>query len=499
MKEVGSGQLAVGSEELPSNWSKITLEEIVKELESGSRPKGGVKGIASGIPSIGGEHLSSNGGFNFANIRYVPEDYYRKMSRASIYRDDILIVKDGATTGKVSFVDDTFPFEKSAVNEHVFILRVFNPIFSKFVFYFLYSQDGNKEILNNFQGSAQGGINRQFISNTFLPISPLNEQKRIVAKLDAIMPRIEAVKVRLDKVPGILKRFRQSVLTAAVTGRLTEQWREEHPEVESANASLSRVSEKLYENYLNVFEDTQYYILPEKWVYAPLERLGEISGGGTPSKSKSEYWKGEIPWISPKDMKIQEIQHGTDFITQNAVNESSVKMIPAGSILFVVRGMILAHTFPVALTLNEVTINQDMKGISPIKEVHPKYFLLVFQNIQNRVLGYIKEATHGTLRLEMSIIQTFAIPLPPLEEQKEIVRQVDILFAMAGKVKAHYQNAKTRVDKLSQSVLAKAFRGELVPQDPNDEPAEKLLERILEEKSRMEAELKSTKKKGKKK
>jgi len=91
------------------------------------------------------------------------------------------------------------------------------------------------------------------------------------------------------------------------------------------------------------------------------------------------------------------------------------------------------------------------------------------------------------------------INLPPLEEQKEIVRQVDKLFTLADKVEVHYQKAKAKVDKLSQSVLAKAFRGELVPQDPNDEPAEKLLEQILEEKAKMEAELKGTRKRGSKK
>ena len=90
-------------------------------------------------------------------------------------------------------------------------------------------------------------------------------------------------------------------------------------------------------------------------------------------------------------------------------------------------------------------------------------------------------------------------PLPPLDEQKEIVRQVDKLFALADKVETHYQKAKARVDKLSQSVLAKAFRGELVPQDPDDEPTEMLLERILEEKAKMGAELKGTRKKGRQK
>jgi type I restriction enzyme S subunit len=161
--------------------------------------------------------------------------------------------------------------------------------------------------------------------------------------------------------------------------------------------------------------------------------------------------------------------------------------------------MILMHTFPVALTQSEVTINQDMKGITPFKCTNPEYLAIVLKSLQSKILGYIKEATHGTLRLEMPLIQTIAIPLPSLAEQHEIVHQVNKLFSLADKLDLHYQKAKSRTDKLSQSVLAKAFRGELVPQDPNDEPAEKLLARIREEKEKMAAQMKTRKLKNGKK
>lgn len=472
---------------IPTYWIEVPLEEILYSLESGNRPKGGVKGILKGIPSIGGEHLNDTGGFNFTNTRFVPEDYYKKkILKGHITEKDILIVKDGATTGKVSFVDISFPFEKAVVNEHVFVLKTFGGLISKFFFYYLWSQEGNRRILENFQGSAQGGINRQFISNTLVPLPPFNEQKRIVAKLDAIIPRIDSVKARLEKIPIVIKRFRQSVLTAAVTGKLTERWREGHPEIETWADSLSILPNKLNDSYLNIFEETQHSDLPTTWIYAPLANLGRIQGGGTPSKSNLNFWEGNIPWISPKDMKIDKISNGRDFISKSALDNFSVKLLPEKSILFVVRGMILAHTFPVAITQNEVTINQDIKGLTPSQVINAEYLFLVFKSIQGNILSYVKEATHGTLRLEMTIIQTYAIPLPPLSEQKEIVRQVDRLFALADKLEVHYHKAKARIDKLSQSILAKAFRGELVSQDPNDEPAEKLLERIMAEKTKME-------------
>ena len=213
---------------LPEKWIEVQLEEILTSLESGSRPKGGVRGISEGIPSIGGEHLQDNGGFDFSNIKYVPKVFASKMNRGQIRLADILIVKDGATTGKTSFVNQNFPYPDAVVNEHVFICRPSPHINSKYLFYFLWSKEGKEKILENFKGSAQGGINTGFISNLLVPLAPKPEQDRIVAKLDAIMQKVEANKQRLEKIPKLLKRFRQAVLVAAVSGRLTEEWREEN-------------------------------------------------------------------------------------------------------------------------------------------------------------------------------------------------------------------------------------------------------------------------------
>jgi type I restriction enzyme S subunit len=132
----------------------------------------------------------------------------------------------------------------------------------------------------------------------------------------------------------------------------------------------------------------------------------------------------------------------------------------------------------------------------PVRDFNSQYLLLWLSTSIARswLVGEAREVARPTLNLVQ--LATVLVPIPPLEEQIEIVRQVDKLFVLADKLETHYQNAKASIDKLSQSVLAKAFRGELVPQDPNDEPAEKLLERIMEEKAKMEGALKGVKKKG---
>jgi len=166
-------------------WIEVSLSRILDSLESGSRPRGGAPGLTSGIPSLGGEHIDDQGGFRFSNIRYIPPEHYRAMVTGRIHRFDILIVKDGATTGKTALVRENFPFNEAAVNEHVFITRV-NQFLADpaFIFYFLFSQRGQAEILRDHRGATIGGISRRFADLTQIPLPPLSEQRRIVEILD---------------------------------------------------------------------------------------------------------------------------------------------------------------------------------------------------------------------------------------------------------------------------------------------------------------------------
>ncbi|MDD3146507.1 MAG: restriction endonuclease subunit S, partial [Candidatus Riflebacteria bacterium] len=131
------------------SWGKKTLKHVLICCESGSRPKGGLENVEEVkegyVPSLGAEHLSGNGGFNFTNLKTVNSSFYEGMKTGKIQRNDVLIVKDGATTGKTSFVDENFPYTSAGINEHIFCLRA-NPeiIFPRFLFYFLASNVGNQ-------------------------------------------------------------------------------------------------------------------------------------------------------------------------------------------------------------------------------------------------------------------------------------------------------------------------------------------------------------------
>ncbi|MDN5863936.1 MAG: GIY-YIG nuclease family protein [Gammaproteobacteria bacterium] len=206
--------------ELPKGWTIKPLRELLISLESGKRPKGGVKGIESGIPSLGGEHLNSNGNFKLSKIKYVPETFANTMKRGKIQNGDILVVKDGATTGKTSFVGSSFPFANAVVNEHVFACRCREGVDPKYVFYFLYSAEGNRQILQDFRGAAQGGISQKFAELVNVPLAPLDLQKSIVAEIEKQFSRLDEAVASLKRVKANLKRYKAAVLKAAVEGRL---------------------------------------------------------------------------------------------------------------------------------------------------------------------------------------------------------------------------------------------------------------------------------------
>lgn len=186
---------------------KVLLKEIINSLETGSRPKGGIQEEVDGVFSLGGEHLTRAGGFDLSNKRLVPRDFYDRLKGGKISNNDILIVKDGATTGKVSFVSsESLPLKEACINEHVFALRA-NPekVLPKFLFYFLFSPVGNIEILQDFRGAAIGGITRNFVSRVNVPLPDLQTQTQIVAALDKAKSLIDKRQESIELLEKLLR------------------------------------------------------------------------------------------------------------------------------------------------------------------------------------------------------------------------------------------------------------------------------------------------------
>jgi type I restriction enzyme S subunit len=126
--------------------------------------------------------------------------------------------------------------------------------------------------------------------------------------------------------------------------------------------------------------------IPANWRLKRLKRIVKFRGGGTPPKENIEYWRGDIPWVSLKDMKVSIISDTEDKITATAVSESATKLVPAGAVLMVVRSGILIHSIPVALAGREVTLNQDLKALIPTLEIVSKYLAYLISDMQRELL-----------------------------------------------------------------------------------------------------------------
>jgi type I restriction enzyme S subunit len=459
---------------LPKGWIKASLKDVVVSRK-GKKPKNLVSEKREGyFPYILIDEMEGKPIRKYTNDENVP----------IADKNDVLIVWDGS-------IGKTATNIKGAIGSTITALTAI-VIPAKFLEYFL--RTAKPFIEQTSRGTGLQHINPKTFWPLSFPLPPLNEQKRIVSKLDVIIPRIEAVKQRLEKVPNILKLFRQSVLTAAFTGKLTEKWREEHPEMRNTEV-LSDKTIKLI-NKSKYIKEWGNFEVPYTWLCAYLGeiadlRLGKMLDGSKNKGEKIKYLRNvNVRWFKFDLSDLKEIK-----ITKT---EKEILSIKNGDI-FICEGGEPGRAAVWKNGENSMTFQKALHRVRfriPFESDFLVYNLKVDAYTQklNRLFtgSTIKHLTGRSLAL-------YPITFPPLEEQKEIVKQVEKLFAWADKVEAHYQKAKEQVDKLTQSVLAKAFRGELVPQDPNDEPAEKLLERILKEKAKMEMDLKAMKKKVRKK
>jgi type I restriction enzyme S subunit len=482
--------------DLPEGWSDTTLDQILESLESGSRPKGGVRGISEGVPSIGGEHLNEIGGFRFDAVKYVPRKFFERMGRGHIKKGDILIVKDGATTGKVALVRDDFPYVTAVVNEHVFVCRLLDGLYPPFFFYFLFSKEGQDRILENFRGSAQGGINQSFAPGTAIPLAPQSEQKRIAAKVEELLTQVNALRARLAKVPRILKRFRQAVLAAACSGRLTEDWRSMNPATDTIATTIDAIRRRREFDATSVAqkgkirqiyeksEENDSSELPESWGFVCLNKLCSSFDYGTSAKSQRS---GKVPVLRMGNIQSGKIDW-TDLAYTSDREEIRQYSLQPNTVLFNrTNSPELVGKTAIYTGERPAIFAGYLIRISHLPELDPRYLNFCLNtNYARQFCSQVKTDGVSQSNINAQKLGMFEVPFCPLVEQHEIVRRVEALFNLADTIEKRVEAATKRAEKLTQAILAKAFRGELVPTEAelarregrDYEPASVLLERI---------------------
>ena len=319
---------------------------------------------------------------------------------------------------------------------------------SSYVYYYL------KSIKHVAEGMGTGTTFKELsgaVAKT-LPflLAPKNEQIRIANKLDLILARVNKAQVHLDKIPKILKRFRQSVLEAATSGELTKEWREE------SGVSLSE------------WEET---------VFSELSR--EITVGFV-GKMSDKYQSEGVKFLRSQNVRAFRFDAKNLLYISTEFHEKIYKSRLEAGDLAVVRSGAPGTTCVIPVDLGDANCS-DLVIVRPNEKLISEFGCIYMnssvaqKNVKDNQVGVAQQHFNvGSMKL-------MPISLPTKAEQSEIVRRVQSLFALAEAVEKNYKDSNVKVNRLTQSILAKAFRGELVPQEPNDEPAEKLLSRIQSE------------------
>lgn len=289
---------------------------------------------------------------------------------------------------------------------------------AKYLYHLLTAQK-DQLLVPLMQGTANVSLKEQDIAGVEIPLPPLSEQRRIVARIEELSAQIQEARTL------------------------------RHQAVEEAKALWAGGASKLFDR------------VREDYKIQPLEGLVAIRGGGTPSKSDPFYWEGSIPWITPKDMKRRDLSNAIDHISERATRESPAKIIKPGAVLVVVRGMILVHTVPSAVLRVPAAINQDMKALIPKKELLSEFLCAYFWARNSEMLELVAKSTHDTRKLETHNLLGSSIPVPPLPEQRRIVAELDALQAQVDSLKRLQTETAAELDAMLPAILDRAFKGEL--------------------------------------
>jgi type I restriction enzyme S subunit len=303
----------------------------------------------------------------------------------------------------------------------------------------------------SFSGSTIKHFTRESLVKYEVPLPPLAEQKRIADKLEAVLGRVDACRARLDRVPALLKRFRQSVLAAATSGKLTEEWRmtngvnDEWESKELGSLTFDGPKNGLYKSSTSYGQGVR------------ILRIDNFYAGYTSS------WEG-LKRLTVSDAELNDFGLEVGDIVVNRVNSMSHLGKSA---------LIRDLPEPCVFESNMMRLRLH------VTQIMPEFGILVLTSVSG--IGQLQQNAKQAVNqasINQTDVKSVKVALPTLPEQQEIVRRVEELFALADRIEARLAVVRRTADRLTPAVLAKAFRGELVPQDPNDEPASVLLERL---------------------
>jgi type I restriction enzyme S subunit len=382
----------------------------------------------------------------WGDIYFVSDEYVKRDDQLVKAGDTLMSMANSYNlVGKVALAKEV-PY-KTAFGAFLSAVRPTSLVSPLYLFHLLRTSQVQSELR---AGSSQttniANISIGKLSSIEIPLAPLAEQKRIADKLEALLGRVDACRARLDRVPALLKRFRQSVLAAATSGKLTEEWR-------IANGVNDEWENTNLLNICSSISDGDHLPPPQTETGIPFLTIGNISSG---------------------QLDFSHVR----YVPESYFEKIRETRVPKqGDTLYSVVGASIG--IPVMVNVDQkFCFQRHIAILKPSEGTSPGFLHIIMASPE--VFREAWSRTTGTAQptLPLGALRTIPVSIPTLPEQQEIVRRDEALFAFADRIEARLASMQKTVERLTPATLAKAFRGELVPQDPNDEPASALLERF---------------------
>ncbi len=445
---------------LPNNWVETDIGSITTKPQYGWTSKSNDFGCVKYLRTTD----LSKGIVDWDKVPYcleAPDD----INKYLLEHNDILISRAGSVglSYRVSNPPEDVVFAS-------YLIRFKTFINSKIVSYYLLTSAYWEHISDMSAGIAVQNVNAPKLASLRIPLPPLAEQERIAAKLDVLFGQLDMMRRSAERIPDLIKNFRQQILTYAVTGRLTHDWRQ--------NKNLKSPS-------IKTLEVSDYFLhkIPTNWIYSIIENIGKVKGGKRlPAGEELVNDNTGFPYIRARDLKegtvlvdnLMYLLPETQFKIKNYI-------VKTDDVYITIVGAKIGDAGIIPLSMNNANLTENAAKITDLhSELLPRYLSLWLRAsiCQFNIQDSIKSAAQG--KLALSRINKLPIYIPPTEEQTEIVNRVESLFEKLDSIERRYKTLMQKIENLPQALLHKAFKGELVEQLPTDGNAADLLHEITQ-------------------
>ncbi len=415
--------------DIPESWKWCYIGELfLHNTGKAQNASGSQNGVIRKFITTSNLYWNS---FDFTKVKEMPFTV-QELERCTVKEGDLLVCEGGDCGRSAVWNYD----EEVCIQNHVHRLRPYKELDIYYFYYIFYLYKNTGRLRG--RGVAIQGLSNEAIHRVLIPLPPLKEQHRIVAKIEELLPYVDRYAEAYEKLEQFNAKFpedmKKSILQYAIQGKLVEQ-RPEEGTAEELYQQIQKEKQKLIKEgkikkekpLEEIKEDEIPFEIPESWKWVRLRSLGVFSSGKTPNMGEDKYWKdGTVSWITSKDMKKKYLETSEMLITEIAASE--MRVYPKETMLMVVRSGILKRLLPVSILKNDSTINQDIKAFSLYKPELVEYVYAVLKGMENHILHVYRKQVTTVDSLRFEEFQDMPIPIPPLVEQHRIVAKIEELL-----------------------------------------------------------------------